>query len=72
MKHSLLLIMLMLALIVFLFVLSTRSKPPLLPRDPQHTGLKEISSCTHCHAPGKQSPLKPAHPPKEQCMICHT
>jgi hypothetical protein len=28
-------------------------------------------SCAACHGPGKRSPLKSSHPPKEDCLLCH-
>lgn len=58
--------------ILFLVYLSTSgNKPPLVPADAQHAGLSTNEACVPCHAPGKASPLKEKHPPKEQCIICH-
>jgi mono/diheme cytochrome c family protein len=43
----------------------------MLPRDETHLQVLSNSLCQTCHGPGKQSPLKPSHPPKEQCLLCH-
>jgi len=60
------------AILVLLFYLSsTGKKPPAIPADNRHAGTRSNESCMPCHAPGKQAPLRDAHPPKEQCMVCH-
>lgn len=62
------------AAVVVLFLVylsSTGKKPPLLPADAQHAGLATNEACAPCHGPGRASPLKEGHPPKEQCVICH-
>lgn len=58
-------------LLAGLFLISLGKKPPLIPADDTHRGLTTEEACTACHAPGKAAPLKPSHPPKEQCLICH-
>lgn len=59
-------------IIVFLVFLSSRGKKaPLIPADGIHKGATTQEACAACHAPGKQAPLKAAHPPKEQCLVCH-
>ncbi len=57
--------------LAFLFFLSTGKKVPPVPADSLHAGITTDAGCTACHGPGKQAPLKPAHPPKEQCLVCH-
>ncbi len=57
--------------VLLLFVLSSGKKPPLIPGDDTHAVVTSDAACTGCHAPGKISPLKPSHPPKEQCLVCH-
>jgi hypothetical protein len=58
-------------LLLLYFLSSSGKKPPIIPADAVHTGLATNESCAPCHAPGKQSPLKETHPPKEQCVVCH-
>jgi len=72
MKSSISLIITVVAVILFLFfVSSTGKKPPLIPRDAAHQGIAAQEGCISCHAPGKTSPLIDTHPPKEQCFVCH-
>lgn len=72
MKNNLSIILLGFAILVFLFFLSTGGKkPPLIPADTKHQSITTDAACIECHAPGKMSPLKPSHPPKEQCLVCH-
>jgi hypothetical protein len=58
-------------LLLLLFLLSSGRKAPDIPVDVLHRVITTDAACTECHAPGKAAPLKPSHPPKEQCMICH-
>jgi hypothetical protein len=58
-------------LAVLILASSSGKKPPVIPRDGLHDGLTRNEACLPCHAPGKQSPLKDTHPPKEQCILCH-
>ena len=58
-------------LLLLFFLSSSGKKPPLIPADAIHAGLRTNEDCTPCHAPGRQSPLKETHPPKEQCIVCH-
>jgi cytochrome c553 len=71
MKNNIGIIVLALALLAFLFFLSSRKTAPVLPVDEAHQQSLSNSLCLTCHGPGKQSPLKPSHPPKEQCLLCH-
>ena len=71
MKNNIGIIVFALALVAFLFFLSSSKKAPMLPADEVHKQLQSNSLCLTCHGPGKQSPLKPSHPPKEQCLLCH-
>jgi len=71
MKKNIGIIVFVLAILAFLFLLSNQKKAPLLPGDEAHKQVLSISLCQACHGPGKQSPLKPSHPPKEQCLLCH-
>ncbi len=57
--------------VVLLFLSSTGKKPPFIPRDAAHQGIAAPEGCMTCHAPGRASPLKEGHPPKEQCLVCH-
>ncbi len=60
------------AVIGFLFFLSsTARKPPLIPSDAIHKNLTGIRACAPCHGPGGSSPLKKEHPPKRHCFKCH-
>jgi hypothetical protein len=58
-------------ILIFLFYLSSGHKVPAVPQDERHRNATTDVSCLECHAPGKQAPLEAAHPPKEQCLICH-
>ncbi len=58
-------------LLIGLFVLSTGNKPPSIPGDLFHAGVSNNAACRTCHTPGRQAPLKDAHPPKLECLICH-
>jgi hypothetical protein len=71
MKGSKGLIVFIAAVLAFLFVLSLSTKIPLVPSDAVHSGIVTNAGCEACHGPGKQAPLKPTHPPKEQCLTCH-
>jgi hypothetical protein len=72
MKNTWSLIIVVTAVLLFLFFLSSAGKkPPLIPFDRLHADLKTNEACLSCHAPGKSVPLKDTHPPKEQCVACH-
>ena len=71
MKNNIVLILFALAVLAFLFFLSSGKKAPALPADETHEQVLSNSLCLTCHGPGKRSPLKPSHPPKEQCLLCH-
>ena len=72
MKHTWILIIAGTVLILGLTLLSTSGrKAPFIPTDEQHSVIATQEACLACHAPGKTAPLKPGHPPKEQCLICH-
>jgi len=72
MKSSRSLIVAAAAVVLVLFFLSSSGKkPPLIPQDAAHQGITAEGVCADCHAPGKSSPLKENHPPKEQCLVCH-
>ncbi len=60
------------AVLLVLFLLSSSGKKAaLIPADGIHKAVTTDAACSECHAPGRVSPLKPSHPPKEQCRICH-
>jgi len=56
---------------ILFFVSSRGKKAPYIPADHIHQTVTTQEGCAVCHAPGKQSPLKDTHPPKEQCLTCH-
>jgi hypothetical protein len=58
-------------ILLALFFLSSNKKVPFIPADELHQNVTTNAACGECHAPGKRAPLKAAHPPKEQCLICH-
>jgi len=70
MNKNVSLVLLVAVVLVFLWAISG-SRAPKVPRDKVHAALLDNASCAPCHATGMKSPLKPAHPPKEQCLICH-
>ncbi|MDA8170136.1 MAG: hypothetical protein M0Z59_10650 [Nitrospiraceae bacterium] len=57
-------------IVVFLLVFSGRKYPP-IPDDPWHAAITSEKACMACHGPGRQYPLKAAHPPKFSCFKCH-
>ena len=71
MKNNISLIVAAAVVLLILFFLSSGKKAPLVPADEVHKTSFTNEGCVECHAPGKQAPLKAAHPPKEQCLICH-
>lgn len=71
MKKNLTLVAFIAFVLVFLFAISGNRAAP-LPHDTTHAGLLDTVSCASCHGAGKQAPLKGAHPPKEQCLVCHS
>jgi hypothetical protein len=71
MKNTVGLAIFVLAVLLLLFFLSSNKKVPPIPSDALHSGITMDTGCAACHGPGKQAPLKPNHPPKEQCLVCH-
>lgn len=71
MKNTVGFIAFVLAVILFLFFLSTAKKTPALPDDALHRNMTANAACAACHAPGMRAPLKSSHPPKEDCLQCH-
>ena len=72
MKNTWPLIAVAAAVLLLLFFLSSAGKkPPRIPLDRLHAGLRTNEACLLCHAPGKSAPMKATHPPKEQCVVCH-
>ena len=59
----------MILFILFLYFF-TGGKAPVVPSDTLHIITTNVA-CMECHAPGKQTPLKAAHTPKDQCLDCH-
>ncbi len=70
MKKNLTLAAFILSVLAFLFAVSGNRAAP-LPHDAVHGGSLDTASCSACHSPGKQVPRKNAHPPEEQCLVCH-
>ena len=61
------------AILLLLFLLSSVGKKvPVIPADSLHANIRTNETCLLCHSPGMRAPLKSTHPPKEQCVICHT
>lgn len=59
------------AAVVLALYLISGDRAMYVPGDAQHAGITSDAACRECHAPGKQSPLKETHPPKDQCLTCH-
>jgi len=69
-------------IIAVLLVSNLRDQPPGFPNNDRHqpfvTALAQgtqrttvEAGCVTCHNP-QQRPLTKQHPPKEQCLICHS
>lgn len=71
MKNTIGFAVFVLVVLLLLFFLSSSKKVPPIPSDALHSGITTEAGCAACHGPGKQAPLKPTHPPKEQCLVCH-
>ena len=71
MKHTLIFIGFVLAVLLGLYLLSSGKQPPSIPQDLFHAGVSNNAACLTCHTPGRQVPLKESHPPKTECLICH-
>jgi len=70
MNKNVSLIVFICAVLVILWAISG-NKAPKIPGNERHAAIADAAACPGCHANGKASPLKPAHPPKEQCLLCH-
>ena len=75
-------IVIIIALLGTLFANSRREKARHIPYDDKHnlfytevhTGgsrMEAEKKCTACHS-AQKIPLPAGHPPKEQCLVCHT
>jgi len=71
MKKNILFFVAAAAVLLMLYVLSSSKKAPAVPDDDLHRNAGTNAAGGECHAPGKRTPLKETHPPKEQCLICH-
>jgi hypothetical protein len=70
MKKNIVFIVIVLSIAALLYLLS-RKEFVRIPADEQHIGVNLKEGCLECHGPGKISPLKKEHPPKDQCFECH-
>lgn len=57
-------------ILLLLILFFTGKHTPIVPSDTLHIVTTNVA-CMECHAPGKQTPLKAAHTPKDQCLDCH-
>lgn len=71
MKNTVGFVLFAVSVLLVLFLLSSGKKPPVIPSDELHKIITTDAACAECHGPGRRAPLKPSHPPKEQCLICH-
>lgn len=58
------------ALVAFLYFLSSKPVVP-IPADDSHISIQEETACFECHGEGKEYARKKDHPPKDQCFKCH-
>ncbi len=58
------------AVVLFLYLISGK-RAMYVPGDAMHAGIASDAACMECHGPGKISPRKDTHPPKDQCLTCH-
>ncbi len=63
----------MLIIVLVLYSVS-RKRYPQVPGDDIHKVLEISNSaaCMECHGPGKKAAFKESHPPKFDCVKCHT
>ncbi len=71
MKGTVGFILFLAVVLLILVVISSGNKVPLIPADETHSIVTSDLACAGCHGPGKIASLKPSHPPKEQCLVCH-
>jgi hypothetical protein len=64
--------------VIFFFLWSAppeTTKP--MPNDDKHQRFMTMKKkeaerfCESCHAPAREAPLSPTHPPKYRCLFCH-
>ncbi|UCD35262.1 MAG: hypothetical protein JSU90_00050 [Nitrospiraceae bacterium] len=56
---------------LILYLLSLETIIP-MPPDDSHAGLTREAECFECHGEGKEYARKKEHPPKDQCLKCHS
>ena len=73
MKSTIGFIIFVLVIVLVLYSVS-RKHYPQVPGDDLHKVLEISNStaCMECHGPGKKAALKETHPPKFECVKCHT
>jgi hypothetical protein len=70
MKKNIIFIAILILVVVLLHLFSTEEIVP-IPYDLEHAGVNE-EGCMDCHGVGRENPLSREHPPKFQCLKCHT
>lgn len=73
-KKDFMFIGLAILVVAVLYVLSmSGKKPPEIPANTVHAEAMNMTKedCKECHAPGKEKPMNPHHPFKDQCFNCH-
>lgn len=70
MRHTLVFIIFVLAVIGLLYAVSG-DKSPRIPDTEAHRVVDNNDICLGCHGPGKLNARKPNHPPKDNCIYCH-
>ena len=48
------------------------NRAPRIPDDELHAIFDDVQLCRECHNPEGVAPLIEEHPPKDQCLKCHT
>jgi hypothetical protein len=71
MKTTIGFIVFVLLVLGLLYFISTGKKYPPLPADSRHAGITDTAVCMDCHGEGRESAMKPTHPPKFECLKCH-
>ncbi len=58
--------------VVGLLSLISGRRSPRIPDNKSHVDLANVEYCLSCHGKGMEFARGEEHPPKDECVICHT